>query len=461
MIRRTPWLTILAVIGFALPVSAYLWFIQHYGVNVIWRDQWSDVNLIALSHSGKLSLAALWAPHNENRLLFPNLIMLGIAFGTHLNLFVEMYLSAVLLVGAIALLIITHRRRSPSTPWLLYCPVAIVLLSFVQFEDTLSGFQICWYLVMAALALSLYLLDRETLTWTAVVAAVAVGVVGSYSAFLGLLIWPVGLILLLYRKRPRAFLFTWVSAAVVTAALFFYNLNVEAYGNSTGSTRASIEHPVVAIKFFFLALGDVIGSRLPVPNPVGGPYASRSVNVAILLLGLVIFVLAVWALIRHGLRRDETSPRPIGIALIVFGLLFAASTAFERAYSIGVWYVGTSRYTTFDLLVLIGTYLTLIDGGFSWTRYRAGRMAGAGLIVVLCLQFALGLSSGIVGGQQTHRTGLETEAVILDIKHEPDSVVERIYFGPNVSFVRRMAVIAEMYRLSFLDSRASSDLPQP
>src|SRR5580658_10512602 len=48
-------LNALALFGFAAPVAAYLWFIQHYGVNVIWRDQWSDVSVIAHSYSGNLS----------------------------------------------------------------------------------------------------------------------------------------------------------------------------------------------------------------------------------------------------------------------------------------------------------------------------------------------------------------------------------------------------------------------
>ena len=37
----------LAVLGFALPVCAYFWFIYHYGTNMLWLDQWDDINIIS------------------------------------------------------------------------------------------------------------------------------------------------------------------------------------------------------------------------------------------------------------------------------------------------------------------------------------------------------------------------------------------------------------------------------
>ena len=442
-------------VAFLAPVSAYLWFIAYDGVNVVWRDQWSDIDLIAHLHAGSLSLATLWAPHNENRLFFPNLLVLLLDLTTHLNLFVEMYLSAILLVVATALVVLAHRRRSPSTPWFVYLPVAVVMFSFVQFEDTLSGFQVCWYMVLAALAGALFILDRVHLSRLALAGAVVLGVVGSFSAFQGLLIWPVGLILLYHRRRPTSYTLAWVGSAAATAIVFFYHLNVNAYGSSNGSVSASLTHPVVAIESFFLALGDVIGARLPVPNPWGGPYASRSVSAVAILLGIAIFVVAASVIIRYGIRRDPVGPRPLGVAVAAFGILFAVSISFQHAYAIGAWYAGTSRYTTFDLLVIAGTYLALVDRRVSWTNGRVAVpvvLVPSCVAVIVLLQFAFGLTSGLVGGQETHRTGLETEDVILNINQAPDGIVDRIYFGPSVPLVRRLAVVAKHLRLTFLAS---------
>src|SRR6516162_4277770 len=98
------------VTGFALPVVLYFVFVSRYSVNVVVDDQFSDVALIGKAFSGHLQLGDLWAQHNEHRIFFPNLIVLALAYSTHLDVQTEEYLSAALLVASIGLLIWTHQR---------------------------------------------------------------------------------------------------------------------------------------------------------------------------------------------------------------------------------------------------------------------------------------------------------------------------------------------------------------
>ena len=355
----------------------------------------------------------------------------------------------------------------------------------MQFENTLSGFQVCWYFVLLALAATLFFLDSPRFSWLVLTGAIVAAVVGSYSAIQGLFIWPVGLLLLYQRRHSLRYLLTWVAAAAITAALFFYHLGASSYGESSGSISSALHNPVLAAKFFFLAIGDVVGAWIPWPLPWGGPVASKTVNDASLALGVVIFALAAWVVIKC-LRRDEHGPSPIGVALIAFGMLFALSIATGRSTLVGLWYAGTSRYTTFDLLVLVGSYLALVGRSspsrathrsLSLTEEGAGRginrvaalarrvrqqdrlggaIVGATLAAIICVQVILGLLSGLAGGRSTHQVGLATEDVIVNINQAPDSVVERIYFGPDVGFVRRMAPVVEKFRLAFLASSAGS-----
>src|ERR1700761_5832311 len=101
------------VLGFAIPAVSYLWMIHAYGVNVVYLDQWADVILIGHAFSGTLHFSALWSQHYENRIFFPNLVVLALAYTTHLNVLTEEYLSAFMLFGATALLMCAHKRRSP------------------------------------------------------------------------------------------------------------------------------------------------------------------------------------------------------------------------------------------------------------------------------------------------------------------------------------------------------------
>lgn len=222
---KTKVLGILTVAGFALPALAYFAFVHHYALNVPVNDQWSDVLLVEKAFSGHLSLGDLWAQHNENRILVPNLIVLLLAYTTHLDIVTEEYVSAVLLAGSVFLIIRTHRRRSPGTPLIWYCPVAILMFSWAQFENALWGFQLAWYVVLICLAGTLAVLDREQVHGTSLAIAAAIAVVGSFSSLQGLIIWPAGLLLLLYRRRPGKMLAAWAITAVATTALYFYNYN--------------------------------------------------------------------------------------------------------------------------------------------------------------------------------------------------------------------------------------------
>ncbi len=341
-----------------LPAAAYLWFIQYFGVNVPRQDQWSDIALIGRSYSGTLGFGDLWAGHNDHRILFPNLLAVALGRTTHLNLFVEMYLSAFLLFVAIGLIAATHRRRAPSTPLIAYCPVAIVLLSLAQYQDTLWGFQIAWYIVVVCLAATLFLLDRPTLHWPALAGAIAVAVVGSYSLFQGLLIWPVGLLLMSQRRRARSQRIAWAVIALVTAALYFVHLA------SPPDRFYVLHHPGTAIKLFFLTVGDIFAQ----PTPFSGD------NV-ILVFGVLMTLVAAWVVARYGLRPDPTTGRPVGVALICFGLLFVASADIGTAYVFGAWVGTNSLYVINVLMIPIGIYLVVLGNP---VPNRAFRHAPAG-----------------------------------------------------------------------------------
>ena len=217
---------------------------------MVFADQWHDIHIIALSHSGTLTLGDLWAQHGENRVLVPDLLVLALAHTTHFNVVYEDYVSGFLLIATAVLLIVAHRRRSPSTPWIYYFPVAIVLLSLNQGTMTLWGFAASWYLEIFALAVALFLLDRVSLGWLGLVGAVAVTVAGAFSSLEGLLIWPVGLLILYHRRRSRTAILVWITAAVVTTGLYMFHFDFTTAG--TGTKSFVLTHPLDCGKVLLL-----------------------------------------------------------------------------------------------------------------------------------------------------------------------------------------------------------------
>jgi hypothetical protein len=406
----------LTAVGFGIPIAVYLWFLHHYSLNVVRSDQWSDVTLISKSYGGALTLSALWAQHADNRILFPNLIVLAMSRIDAFNISVEEYISASFLFAAIALIIVTHKSRSPDRPWIAYCPVAIVMASVVQAENILWGFQLAWYLVLVLLAGVIFILDRPSLSKLGTVGAVMLAVIGSYSSVQGLLIWIAGLLLLFYRRRPTPLIAVWMAVGTLTTVLYVYKLDIQA---GVPSYLTAIHLPRQAVRFYFESIGDVLG----VPLRSNGVGADLVTGVGIVIVALALF--ALW--FGHRYRAAE-SAAPVGMALIVFGLLFAFSTTWGRTYG-GPAAASASRYTTYDLLILVGAYLTFLALPRSAVSTRKSsrimtRTVAAMLGCLIILVAVFGFVNGIRWARSSNANQILQAAVTVDIDHIPDNLVK-------------------------------------
>ncbi len=445
------WLTILlTVLGFGVPIAGYFWLILHYGVNVPYQDGWSDVTVI--QHPS--SWSNLWAQHNEDRLFFPRLVVIALAHTTHFDVRIEELLSGVLLVIATFLIIGAHKRRSSTTPWLYYCPVVLLAFTAAQYGAALWGFQLAWYLVLVAMALAVFALDRVNLTGPFLVLAIGAAIVGSYSSVQGLLIWPVGIALLFYRRRDRQIWVVWFAAGAVTSLLYVYHLNIAA-GSALPS--ALTHHSVFPPFFATFAIGDVVG----VPIGTGGN------DPAVLWLGLFILVFAIVTIGTLGVREDRTSGQPVGAALILFGLTFAFLVSLGR-HGLGYWGASSSGYTIYDVLILSGIYLVFLDRSRRVAQAREGvtvttedrpRFAVSGrnsvvaalvaVSVLIALQFASATPHGLSGARTIHAAEVRSETTARNINSVSDlDVLANLSFYQAPSETRRQVEIARALRVS-------------
>jgi hypothetical protein len=451
---------ILTALGFGIPLAAYFWFIHLFSLDVIVSDQLSDLAVISHSYTHLFDWNSLWAQHNENRILFPNLIVVLLAHTASFDVRIEEYLSAAMLVASTALLIWSHKRRSPATPWLYYCPIALLSLSVVQWGNMFWGFQMAWFLVLVSLAAAIALIDRISLTWLALAGAIAAAVIGSFSSLQGLLIWPAGLILLYHRRRSRGFFIAWIAAAVVSTAFYFYHFN----SNAGAPYHAYLwRYPLQAVKFYLFAVGDIVG----VPQHYNGPG-----NNAVLALGVVLVVLSVVVLVTYGIRREERGGSPIGVALIVVGLLFVGTVTAGRII-FGYSAASQSRYTTYDLLIPIGIVLALLDrpsvrsprsasgeqadgvepagssGRYAWLDRSGLFVARWIMAVVITLQIVLGTHYGLEGARANHTYQVHAVQVLKNIDHSSNNVVTfhvDVFSGEH--YIRQQVRIAQRHHLS-------------
>lgn len=437
----------LTLVILAVPVAAYLWFVAHFAVNGVYWDQWSDVSLIRDWDSGNLNVAAVWASHGDHRILFPNLIALSLARFAGFNVVVEEFLSALMVITTAIIVVVAHRRRSPSTPLILYLPVLLLFFSFVQFQNTLWGFQIAWYLVTLCLVASLYFLDRALLTPLTFVAGLLAAILASYSSLQGLIVWPAGLLLLYLRGRRTRHLLVWCATALVVLLVYFYHLNPSEYSDQT----YIFTHPFASLKFFLFLIGSVTGVQLT---------SSPGPEIA---LGAAVVVVSVVLIARYW-RKDEVSSRPFGLALIVYGLLFAVSITQGRAW-FALW--APSRYSTCGLIVLAGCYLVLLDrhevgarlptqgllSGTDSASYGAGWAIGrktcwVALLVAVAAAVLFGNAHGYASAKSWSVDQKQVADVTVNYKRATPSLLGAELVKGNPTWSRELAQTLEEDRLS-------------
>ena len=433
-----------------MPIVAYFWFIHQYAVNVVYQDQWADIGLLGHWYQGTLNLSDLWASHGDHRMLFPNLIVIALAQFTRFNVVFEEYLSGVMLVAAAVLFISIHRRHAPSTPMIYYTPVTLLLFSFVQYQNTLWGFQMAWYLVTLALALTLFFLDRPALTSWVFVGAIAATVIGSFSSLQGLLIWPVGLLVLYFRRRTRHFLLIWIVCALTTATVYFYQLNPSEYSNQT----YLFTHPIETVKFFLFLIGSVLGVELShSPWPI-------------IAFGAIIMVMAIVLVVTYQ-RGSEQGSGLVGVALICYGVLFAATVTEGRAW-FGLW--APSRYATCGLLILVGCYLVVLEraparnrlnfqpaGAEDRTERRsviAHTVLWVGLAGVICIQVIFGTAHALTSAKSWSQSQKEVADITVNIDKASNPLLHSEIVKGSTHVARQLVQIAKVYRLSLFATGA-------
>jgi hypothetical protein len=428
----------------------YLLFVFHYSINVMVMDDWSDVPIINAALHSHLTLGLLWTQHNENRILVPNLVVVAEALVQDYNSKSIILLSALIFIASYTFILATFRSYvgQPLTP-LHSLTLGLVWFSLEDTDNSLWGFQLAWYMVLFFLVILLLLFARERGHRKTVLAvAVIVSVAASYSSLQGLLLWPIGLLYVVW-QRPidrRRYIEggVWLLAGAVTTAIYFWGFDFQTTGGG-GSPGFALRHPVDLAKFVLAELGNII----------------PTIDVSDLrlheILGLLLLIVAVFIVARCVRDRKSRSVCPLPLALIVFGVLFDVSIALGRL-KLGVIYALAQRYTMANLLVLFGVV------AYAWAhassgelrvgirQLRAGRnVAFALLMIFLVVQVGASTRFGLTSGRTTRASRVIAAQTIVNLDRMPRAEGRALvasYVYPNLSALEPYLREAEMDHIS-------------
>ena len=389
----------IALLLILFPAALAFLYVRLFGVDIPFGDAWTTVSRFDKLSLGTLSFQDLWVQHFEHRMFFPRSAQLLLGLFTEWNNVVTMYFTQACFLATAVILFMAFKR---SVGWrlLFFVPIPFLVFNLAQYFNMLFAFQIALAFAQMFGVLALYLLyisEREGFKKFAFPAALASGVVASFSLGSGLFVWPAGFLQLVINpieKRTKGLLLgIWSLVGIGAWVSYFIGLTVPQ--RQTGSFI--FENPTLGVRFFLTTIGNPFAWWPSLP--ITGAFIS----------GLLLSCLIVISLL-FVYRSGKLGEHSFWIGLLAFGLLCSLSIVAART-GLGIEAALTSRYITFTVLVAISVYMILIKLALE----RSSRAVTASLGVILLL-FAAGLPfsyvHGIEMGEKFERK-LEEDATIL------------------------------------------------
>ncbi|NNN12671.1 MAG: hypothetical protein HKL81_02835 [Acidimicrobiaceae bacterium] len=346
----------------------YITFVNRRVVNIPFSDDWSLIALLKQDAAHQVGLSTLWAQHNENRMIIPNLIFLYVAHHAKDFEVVMMRLGAVMFCLGNLFVLLAIRSRSEINSWLrsgvnlAATIVALVgLFSLAAVENIFWAFQFAWFLIYALSALAIlvivYFARKGFPLKRTLVALVAIAVLASVSSSQGLFIFIAAIIaILIYalaesdrsRRRHHLAVAAGVAASfIIMAGIYFYNLN---FTNITGPTPGR-QYGIGYLYDYFTTVATTYSFGLTHHGSVIARAAVSGIYVIIVVVSLIRFI------------RFRTLPDPLVAYFISFAVIFELAVTMSR-YQFGLLQGGSSRYALY-FLPAVAVLPLLVQG---WLR---------------------------------------------------------------------------------------------
>ena len=207
-----------------------LYFINKYGVNVPYNDQWEYVGFFDHLSQGMLTFEELFRQHNEYRQFFPNVIYVALGSFTHWNVRYEMlviFLLACLVAFNIYCLAGFTHVGKPWQKWLMFFLANLFIFSPMQWENWLFGVQIEYFLPIACVSTGLVLAFTRMNGLLKMILCMVLALISTFSSINGFLIWILLFPVLVFSGTKNEYfkkgtvIAIWIVATLEALAIYF------------------------------------------------------------------------------------------------------------------------------------------------------------------------------------------------------------------------------------------------
>jgi hypothetical protein len=256
-----------------------------------------------------------------------------------------------------------------------------------------------------------YAVERPA--WIA--AALLAAFLAAFSAGSGLLVWPVGLVVLLalcdHRQRLRNFL-VWSGGAIACGVVCFYGYVPHPVPWPSGVIFV-LSNPLAAAQYAAIFMGSSLGA---------GPFQAMAFG----LLSAAILLLALWDIRRdHGLW-IAFLPFPATVLLSALALMPLTMGRLELGVTQPFW---ATRYVPVAALWPIGAYMAMLarSGHPEW------RQSFRLFTAILCIGVGIGYAEGFFSARKAYARQKPCQAVLAHYKSRTDDEIQCYYPDPNLA----------------------------
>ena len=412
------------------PVILEAVYINFFGVNVIFWDQWELVPLIKKLYQGNLTFGDFFAQHNEHRIFFPRIIMLILAHISGYNNIAEMYFSWIIALLILVLIFIMYKQNFgvSGSSLLKFIPISWLIFTFRQFENILWGWQIQIYLCVFGFVFLISMLEKSEKIDFKFLLAILGGILSSFSFINGLLVWPTGfLFIILSKTKNKKYLgTTWALIGIAVWCTYFYNWVKPSYHPSI---LYLIGQPINSIEYLIVNIG----------SPLGFGHSTGFGMGIFILFGIIM---ASILLLKNGLLKENA----IWLSFIFFSLASSLTITVGRA-GFGIGQALSSRYVTFTLLGVVGLYLVVVD---LYNKFENKNQIYAVLygmmLVIIFVGIIGGYLSGVTAGKRISKSRENMAYYLIGYKWTSDKFLKNLY--PDSNTLKKRASFLEKHNLN-------------
>lgn len=364
--KRSPFGLAIGILLVTAPVVVFWYVWSQFAVDVPkWDDHALKNTLLQLYQADSLwgKLLIFFQQHNEHRIVYDRLITwLDFASWGKLSYVRLMVVGNLSLIGLLVLAgaILRQSTTTSQHGLVVLAPVAYLLFNLSQWENMFWGMAALQnFTVVFWVFLSIYLLTFSE----AYVAAISVAILATLTSGNGLLIWPIGVIILLLTRRYKPLVY-WSSSAALIIGLYFW-------GYKKPEGNPPVRGSVVDLLKGWFAFNGAAAEAL----------AQRTVLTWCILLGSILVLLSlsfgIWRLLTFAKSPKSQPTSTAKTDLFLLGCLaFVLGTGAIVAWSrtgFGIDLLITSRYKLYSLLLLIIVYMGMVT-------HANGRLRTIGIV---------------------------------------------------------------------------------